>query len=120
MFRISTRLAILLQGIVIKIPLEHKGMLQGINEKMIWKKYKDVAPLAELKWEFLGIIIQKRYTHVDYIPMEEVDRIKAIIPEFQFENGDLWNYENWGVDEEGNYILLDYGNSEYVASLYKK
>jgi len=120
MFRISTRLAILLQGIVIKIPLEHKGMLQGINEKMIWKKYKDVAPLAELKCECLGIVIQKRYKHVDYIPMEEVDRIKAIIPEFQFENGDLWNYENWGVDEEGNYILLDYGNSEYVASLYKR
>jgi hypothetical protein len=24
------------------------------------------------------------------------------------------------VDEEGNYILLDYGNSEYVASLYKR
>ena len=120
MFRISTRLAILLKNIVIKIPLEYKGMLQGINEKMIWKKYKDVAPLAELKWELLGIIIQKKYKHVDFIPMEEVDKIKAIIPEFQFENGDLWNYENWGVDEQGNYILLDYGNSKYVASLYKR
>ena len=52
--------------------------------------------------------------------MEEVDRIKAIISEFQFENGDLWNYENWGVDDQGNYILLDYGNSKYVASLYKR
>lgn len=119
MFRISTRLAILLKNIVIKIPLEYKGMLQGVNEKMIWKKYKDVAPLAELKCECLGIVIQKRYKHVDYIPMEEVDKIKAIIPEFQFENGDLWNYENWGLNEQGNYILLDYGNSEYVASLYK-
>ena len=120
MFKISTRLAILLKGIVIKIPLEYKGMLQGINEKIIWKKYKDVAPLAELKCELLGIIIQKKYKHVDFIPMEEVEKIKAIIPEFQFENGDLWNYENWGVDEEGNYILLDYGNSKFVASLYKR
>ena len=67
----------------------------------------------------MGIVIQKRYTEVAFIPIEEVDRIKAIIPEFQFENGDLWNYENWGLDENRNYILLDYGNSEYVASLYK-
>jgi len=120
MFRISTRLAILLNNIVIKIPLEQKGFLQGINEQNIWHKYKDIAPLAELKCEFLGIVIQKRYKHVAHIPINEVDKIKSIIPELNFENGDLWNYENWGLDDHGNYILLDYGNSEYVASLYKK
>ena len=120
MFRISTRLVILFKNFVIKIPLERKGILQGINEKIIWKKYKDKAPLAELKCGCLGIVIQKRYKHVDYIPMEEVDKIKSTIEEFRFKNGDLWNYENWGMDEQGNYILLDYGNSKYVASLYKK
>ena len=119
MFRYSTRLVILFKNFVIKIPLETKGMLQGINEKIIWNKYKDKAPLAELKCMFLGIVIQKRYTEVDYIPMEEVDKIKSTIEEFRFENGDLWNYENWGLDKKGNYILLDYGNSEYVAGLYK-
>ena len=107
MFRYSTRLVILFKNFVIKIPLETKGMLQGINEKIIWNKYKDKAPLAELKCMFLGIVIQKRYTEVDYIPMEEVDKIKSTIEEFRFENGDLWNYENWGLDKEGNYILLD-------------
>jgi len=120
MFRISTRLVILFKNFVVKIPLERKGFLQCRNEKSIWKKYKDVAPLAELRFALLGVIIQKRYTEVDYIPIEEVDKIKSIIPEFQFENGDLWNYENWGQDENGNYILLDYGNSKYLAGLYKK
>ena len=117
-FKYSTRLVIVLKKIVIKIPLERKGFLQGYNEKRIWEKYKAIKKLAELKWMFLGIVCQKRYSNVDAIPQIEVDNIKKLIPEFDFENCDFWNFENWGKDGK-EYILLDYGNSNYVASLYK-
>jgi len=117
-FKYSTRLVIVLKKIVIKIPLEKKGFLQGYNEKKIWEQYKGIAPLAELKWMFLGIVCQKRYSNVDAIPQIEVDKIKKLIPEFDFENCDFWNYENWGKD--GNeFILLDYGNNPYISKLYK-
>jgi hypothetical protein len=116
-FKYSTRFVILFKNFVIKIPLDRKGFIQGYNEQKIWNKYKHKAPLAELKWMFLGFVCQKRYLNVDVIPEVEVDKIKKIVREFDFANCDFWNYENWGKD--GNqYILLDYGNSPYVASLY--
>jgi hypothetical protein len=117
-FKYSTRFVIVFKNIVIKIPLEKKGFLQGYNEKKIWNKYKNKAPLAELKWMFLGIVCQKRYTTTDKVPQIQVDKIKKLIPEFNFENCDFWNYENWGK-EKNKFILLDYGNSPYIASLYK-
>ena len=46
-----------------------------------------------------------------------VKEIKSLIHEFDFDNCDLHNPENWGID--GNkYILLDYGVNEHIASLY--
>jgi len=117
-FRYSTRFVIILKNIVIKIPLDRKGFIQGYNEKKIFNKYKHKAVLAELKWMFLGIVCQKRYTTINEIPKNEVYNIKKIIPEFDFDNCDFWNYENWGKEGE-KYILLDYGNNPYVASLYK-
>ena len=116
--RYSTRFVILFKNIVLKIPLNKKGFLQGYNEKKVWNKYENKAPLAELKWMFLGIVCQRRYRSIKEVPRIEVDKIKKLIPEFNFENCDFWNYENWGKDGE-EYILLDYGNNPYVASLYK-
>jgi hypothetical protein len=117
-FRYSTRFVIIFKKFVIKIPICRKGFLQGSNEQKIWINYKDTAPLAELKWMFLGIVCQKRYTTIEEVPQSQVDKIKKLIPEFDFENCDFWNYENWGKDGQ-KYILLDYGNSLYIANLYK-
>ena len=117
-FRYSTRFVILFKNIVVKIPLNKKGFLQGYNEKKVWDKYQNKAPLANLKWMFLGIVCQRRYRTIDAIPQTEVYKIKKLIHEFDFEDCDFYNYENWGKDGE-KYILLDYGNSPYVASLYK-
>ena len=66
---------------------------------------------------FLGIVCQKRYRTIKEVPQSEVDKIKKLIPEFDFDNCDFYNYENWGKEGEG-YILLDYGNSRYASSLY--
>jgi hypothetical protein len=117
-FKYSTRFVIIFKNFVIKIPICRKGWLQGYNEKRIWNKYKHKAPLAELKWMCLGVICQKRYTTINEVPQSEVDKIKILISEFDFDNCDFWNHDNWGKEGE-KYILLDYGNSPYVASLYK-
>jgi len=117
-FKYSTRFVILFKKYVIKIQICRKGFLQGYNEQKIWNKYKHKAVLAELKWMYFGIVCQKRYTNIKEVPQSEVYKIKKLIPEFDFENCDFWNHENWGKDGE-KYILLDYGNSSYVASLYK-
>ena len=117
-FKYSTRFVILTKNIVIKIPICRKGYLQACNELKIYEKYKQVAPLAELKWVFLGIVCQKRYEHINEIPYGKVIEIKRLIKEFNFDNCDFYNHKNWGIDGD-KYVLLDYGNSEYVASLYK-
>ena len=116
----STRLVIVLKNIVIKIPINKRGYLQGLNEKYIWNKYNSVAYLAELKWMFMGIVCQKRYdTELLTIPNIVVRRIKSIVKEFNFDNCDLHNTENWGMEGK-NYILLDYGINQKIANLYHK
>jgi hypothetical protein len=113
----STRIVIILKNVVIKIPISRRGYLQGINEKKIWDKYKNITSLAELKWMFIGIVCQKRYDAVQSIPKIVVRRIKTKIPEFDFADCDLHNSENWGIENK-DYILLDYGINKHIASLY--
>lgn len=119
MIKYSTRLVLIFKNIVIKIPVSRKGYLQGLNEKKIWDKYSDVTSLAELKWMWMGIVCQKRYDTVLSIPNSVVISNKELIPEFDFNNCDLYNSENWGI-EGYKYVLLDYGVTEYIASLYKQ
>jgi|TARA_R110000744_G_scaffold186296_1_gene305655 hypothetical protein len=119
MIKYSTRLVFILRNVVIKIPVTRKGYLQGLNEKKIWNKYNNVTSLAELKWMWMGIVCQKRYNTVSSIPSEIVKGKKELIPEFDFDNCDLYNPENWGIDGK-IYILLDYGVTKYIAGLYKQ
>jgi len=117
-FKYSTRLVIILKNIVIKIPINRRGYLQGLNEKYIWDKYKDITSLAELKWMYLGIVCQKRYdTELLTIPNIVIRRIKSRVSEFDFSDCDLHNSANWGMEGK-KYILLDYGINKDIASLY--
>jgi hypothetical protein len=116
--KFSTRLVIILNNVVIKIPLDKRGYLQSLNEKKIWDKYKNLGLLAELKWIHFGIVCQKRYnTDLFRILKSVVKRSKKLMPEFDFDNCDLYNSKNWGMEGK-NYILLDYGVNEYIANLY--
>jgi hypothetical protein len=118
MIRYSTRLVLVLNDIVIKIPIDRRGYLQGLNESKMWNKYNAIAPLAELRWMWMGIVCQKRYNEATSITDAQVKEMKGFIPEFDFDNCDLYKRSNWGTD--GNrYVLLDYGVNEYIASLYK-
>lgn len=118
-FKYSTRFVIVFDNVVVKIPLSIRGYLQGLNEKKIWDKYNRYGLLAELKWMRFGIVCQKKYDISKSIPKIVVKRLKAKIAEFNFDNCDLYNYENWGTDGK-KYILLDYGITKYIASLYNK
>jgi hypothetical protein len=113
----STRIVFILKTVVIKIPISRRGYLQGLNEKRIWDKYKSTTSLAELKWMCMGVVCQKRYTTISSIPTRVVKRNKSSMPEFDFDNCDLYNPENWGIDGK-KYILLDYGVNEHIAGLY--
>lgn len=115
----STRIVLIFNKFVVKIPISKRGYLQGINEKKIWDKYKNDVLLAELKWMFMGIVCQKRYdTNLLAIPTLVVRRIKLQIPEFNFDNCDLHNPENWTM-KDNKYILIDYGISLSISKLYK-
>ena len=118
LIKYSTRLVFILRNVVIKIPVSRKGYLQGLNERKIWDKYNNFTSLAELKWMWMGIVCQKRYNTITSIPDQVVMCNKILMPEFDFNNCDLYNPENWGTDGD-NYILLDYGVSKYIAGLYK-
>tara|TARA_R110000822_G_scaffold90457_2_gene209084 strand:+ start:17 stop:379 length:363 start_codon:yes stop_codon:yes gene_type:complete len=117
--RYSTRLVFFLKNVVIKIPVSRRGYLQGVNEKTIWDKYNRGAPLAELKWMWMGVVCQKKYNIVTSIPKTQVQSIKKIIQEFDFNDCDIYNPENWGIDGK-RYILLDYGITKYISTLYKQ
>ena len=116
--KVSTRLVFILRDIVIKIPLSRRGYLQGKNEKVLWDKYKHLNILGELQWERLGIVCMKRYTPLNRLPDNYVKCTKRNILELNIINCDLYNIKNWGRDENLNPILIDYGITEYISTLY--
>ena len=114
----STRLVFIFKTLVIKIPLSKRGYLQGLNEKKIWDKYKDIAPLAKLKWMYLGIVCQVRCEPIKLISSIKISKIKLLIEEFNFDYCDLYNPNNWGM-YDNKIVLIDYGITKSISKLYK-
>jgi hypothetical protein len=115
--RFSTRLVILAGNSAIKIPLGYRGFLQAYNEKKLWQKYRNCGLLNQFRWIFLGIVCCKRIEPLEELDPGIVRQIKARIPELNIRRCDLYKKENWGKDQ-GRVLLLDYGISEYISSLY--
>lgn len=120
----STRLVILIAGIVLKFPLSRRGYLQCKNEKRMWVKYKHLNILGELYWEWNGIICMKRYEPTNVLVNQEAHRfidmvldVKHMIPEFDIDKCDLYKSENWGKSGD-DYVLIDYGINNYISGLY--
>lgn len=114
----STRIVLLIGKRVYKIPISYRGYLQCKNEKHIWDKYKNLNVLGELYWEKFGVICMKRYGNVNNIDPIYIFNIKKNIVELDIDNCDLFNFKNWGIDENSNIILVDYGINEYISKLY--
>ena len=123
--RVSTRVVLVFEKKVIKIPISYRGYLQCKNEKFIWDKYKDTGMLAELYSERFGIVVMKRYKPTNVLVSEtEAHRfidtvvgIKHLIPEFDIDNCDLYRAENWGKSGD-DYVLIDYGINERISKMY--
>lgn len=121
----STRLVILIAGIVLKFPLSRRGYLQCKNEKRMWVKYKHLNILGELHWEWNGIICMKRYKPTNVLVskteshrfIDMVLDVKRMIPEFDIDKCDLYKAENWGKSGD-DYVLIDYGINNYISGLY--
>ena len=116
--KVSTRLVFVFQHTVIKIPLSRRGYLQGKNEGALWGKYRHLGILGELRWERFGVVLMKRYDELGSISAGQVNRIKTTIPELNIINCDLHNVKNWGKDPDLNPVLLDYGITQYISTLY--
>jgi hypothetical protein len=114
----STRLVFIFRTFVIKIPLSKRGYLQGINEKLIWDKYKDIAPLAKLKWMAFGVVCQTKCKPIEFISTNKISEVKLLIEEFNFDYCDLYNPNNWGIYND-KVVLLDYGITKAISKLYK-
>jgi hypothetical protein len=116
--KLSTRLVFLIGKRVYKFPLSRRGYLQCKNEKKMWDSYNHTGVLGNLIWERFGIICMQRYIQCTEISDELVKFVKDKIPEFDIERCDLYNYKNWGTEDNRIY-LIDYGISQYISTLYK-
>ena len=116
--KLSTRLVFLIGKRVYKFPLSKRGYLQCINEKNIWDKYKNTNLIGIMYWMKFGVVCMKRYKSINEIELDEIIEIKSTIPELNIERCDLFNYKNWGI-ENNKYYLIDYGINEEISKLYK-
>ena len=114
--RYSTRLVICVGKYAIKIPIEKRGYLQGLNEVRLWRKYQSKS-LAPIYWGKFGIVCQRRCKPLRVFQKSLVANIRKQIPELHIENCDLFNPENWG-EYDCRPVLLDYGNDKVISRMY--
>lgn len=116
--KISTRVVLVFEKKVVKIPISYRGYLQCKNEKLMWDKYKHTQMLAELHSERFGIVVMKRYPIANRVPDYVVYGLKKEMPEFNIACCDLHRAENWGMTENLGHILIDYGINERISKMY--
>lgn len=114
--KVSTRVVFLTQRWAIKIPIDRRGWLQGLNERKLWAKYRS-RMLVPIHWSLGGIVIQPRVEQNTPPTKETIKRIKSEIEELDVKNCDLYNVANWG-QWMGRPVLLDYGITEQVSQMY--
>jgi hypothetical protein len=117
--KISTRVVFIFKDYVIKIPISIRGYLQCKQEQCIWSKYGHLGLLGELNWYKKGIVCMKRYKPVKTVNHLDVFKVKNNIKEFDFDRCDLYKHSNWGKDDNGKRILIDYGINEEISKMYK-
>ena len=118
MIKISTRIVFLIKDRAYKFPVSRRGYLQGKQESLIWKKYKDTGFFAPLIWECFGIVCQERVRSLDKFSDTRLELIRNTISELNIENCDLHNIANWGLYKDLP-VLLDYGINERISTMYK-
>ena len=116
--KVSTRVVLIFENRVLKIPISLRGYLQCLQEAYIWDKYKHLNLIGELYWFKYGIVCMKRYEPLKEVLHLDVFRVKNNIEELNIVMCDLYNRANWGEDESGKKILIDYGINEEISKMY--
>jgi len=114
--RISTRVVFITKRYVLKIPIDRRGWLQGINERKLWSKYQSTNLVPTL-WGLGGIVCQPKASKPSTFRTRDVKRIKGEIPELNVTNCDLHNIDHWGT-YAGRLVLVDYGITEEISKMY--
>ena len=114
--KISTRLVFITNRYVVKIPIDRRGWLQGINERKLWSKYQSTNLVPTL-WGLGGIVCQPKASKPSNFRPYDVKKIKRKIPELNVTNCDLYNIDNWGTYND-DLVLVDYGITEEISKMY--
>lgn len=115
--RISTRVVFLTKGHALKIPIDRRGWLQGLNEKRLWREYQNDSWFVPVVWSMGGIVCQRRAQPMNACVFDHAIRMKQRIDQFNVSNCDLFKRENWGI-YNGRVVLVDYGIDECISKMY--
>lgn len=115
---VSTRIVLIFKNVVVKIPIDKRGYLQGKNEIKTWKSGKGRQYLAPLLWEKFGLVCMVKCQPLQKLNYSLVAEVKKELPQFNFNNCDLFNIKNWGL-YKGRPVLLDYGINLKISKMYK-
>lgn len=116
-------------GNILKVPRNERGRMECHNEWAIYKSVpewviKQLCPVIDYD-EATGSITMKKIKpltkddNFEELTPNREELIQHLITNYDLDEFDLDYYFNWGVDEEGNVLILDYGNT-YCADYIKK
>lgn len=116
--KISTRVVLIFDDYVLKFPISLRGYLQCKQEQYIWSNYKHLGLLGEIFWYKKGIVCMKKYRPIKKVFHLNVFKIKNNIDDLNIVMCDLYKPCNWGMDENGKHILIDYGINDEISKMY--
>ena len=115
----SRRDVIILDNVVFKIPKEdnkEEGRKSNITEMKFYKKYGKKKDLGKCYYcsENGDILIMKRYNEV--FSDNSTKLAKYILKHYKNDPFMLsdFNISNWGCDENGKIVKIDYGEEDYM------
>jgi hypothetical protein len=121
----SSRVVFLFGKVAIKIPFSKCGIEQSRVEIEFFNKNKNAIffPFAKILKTRGSIIFAERCSGIkNNVENAEIirraDKIKFSFKQFDFMFGDIYRIENWGKNQNGEIVLLDYGLDERIQTKY--
>lgn len=105
----SNRLIIPIGRYILKVPLNKRGKELGKTEWKTWRVYGGTRLLAPIKWEWLGVVCQRRLMPVSKVPPTSIEFVGRFIPSLGDTVYDITNPDNWGLLSSTT-VLVNYGS----------
>lgn len=112
------------RGIVIKIAINERGLLQNKNEKDFNEKRPDITAkvisydVEYLIMEYVDTIeyLDFKLTPLDNMSTNIKEQFLYVLDELNKELGDVLDNTQIGVTKDGRVVAYDYGVTEYILS----